>query len=156
MIDNFQRYYGYAIRKHTGNVEQMVVAVRALLYHSVQECKPSCTESHIICSQYQSKKACTTDYGVEHRVCVKTLDARHQYCPKGESSWCDYQQSKVNPNVYYVDKGLPSAFLHPLWNEAISKLGHPSHLKRCKDGHTQNQNESFHSIVWLLAPKGSF
>ena len=31
-----------------------------------------------------------------HFTDIKDIEVRHQFCPKGESSWCKYQRDKVN------------------------------------------------------------
>ena len=52
-------------------------------------------------------------------------------------------------------KGLPHCFYDEL-KPIYDRLSDAKLLERCKDGYTQNQNESFNGLVWNHAPKHKF
>lgn len=78
---------------------------------------------------------------------------RHEYCPEGEDSWCEWQKQTA---LGMTHKPHPTP-LHPDVQKEIlpiyEDLSRDELLERCLGGHTQNANESFNSTVWRLAPK---
>ena len=78
------------------------------------------------------------------------------YCPPGEDSWCGYMQDKAKKtSTYKHGKGLPipvSTALKPTY----AKLSDDNLLRKCLDGKTQNQNESFNGMIWTRIPKTVF
>ena len=126
-VNQFQRYYGRAIRANIGNVEKMRQAVLAILHHSV---KPSDEST--------------------------SLMQQHRYCPKGTSSWCKFWVDKAKTTSFYDEsQRLPSSFFSAL-EPTFKRLSDTNLLKRCQLGLTQNQNESFNSTIWMRCPKENF
>ena len=89
--------------------------------------------------------------------CLSTdNNPRHYCCPRGESSWCEYQKALargVDPPP--ANPRIPAAFedyLKPHWES----LCRPALLRKCRLGATQNRNESFNSLVWLHCPKTEY
>ena len=80
-----------------------------------------------------------------------TEQPQHQYCPVGATSWCRYQQDAT----YQPKEPLPEAVFSAVL-PVFERLSSLSPYFRCKDGYTQNQNESFHSTVWKRCPKEKF
>ena len=80
----------------------------------------------------------------------------HQYCPKGDNSWCKWQKDKANcTNTYRHKHTLPPVIvdlLKPVFDDLSSK----SRLQKCLQGYTQNANESLHSTIWKYCPKENF
>ena len=80
-------------------------------------------------------------------------DYHNAYCPSGPDSWCAAQRDKaLNTNKYKPGAGLPIeviAAVKPIYND----LGKTELLEKCLHGYTQNQNESFHSMIWTRVPK---
>lgn len=78
---------------------------------------------------------------------------RHEYCPTGADSWCQWQKA----NAINVPPEVHPAPLHPDVQKAIlpiyEDLSREDLLTRCLGGHTQNANESLNSTIWRLVPK---
>ena len=78
------------------------------------------------------------------------------YCPAGEKSWCKFQQDKaLGTHTYKPGCGLPLTVLKhvkPIFNE----LSQDTLLQKCLHGKTQNQNESFNSLIWERLPKSRY
>ena len=72
---------------------------------------------------------------------------------KTSNSWCQYQRDIVNgTNIYKPGPGLPKNVIYhvkPIYFDLVK----PAELNKCLHGKTQNQNESFNSIIWEHAPK---
>ena len=83
---------------------------------------------------------------------------KHQQCPPGTKSWCFFQRSLAN------NRGTGSHKEHETISPDIGKqlvpifqrLSDKDLLKRCSRNKTQNQNESFHNIIWKICPKTLF
>lgn len=78
---------------------------------------------------------------------------RHENCPTGSDSWCQWQQAaslgnepEPHPKPLHPDVQKE---LQPIYED----LSRDDLLIRCLGGHTQNPNESFNSTVWRFAPK---
>ena len=78
----------------------------------------------------------------------------HEDCQPGKNLWCSYNRD-VAPRTNYhqpIKNPLPPAVfaeIQPLFN----RLGSKEFLASCEDDKTQNVNESYHHVVWNLAPK---
>ena len=80
----------------------------------------------------------------------------HDHCPEGENSWCRYKSDKATGlDTYKAGAGLPKNIIYtikPIYKDlSDSKL-----LDRCIHGKTQNQNESFNSLIWERLPKSTY
>ena len=78
----------------------------------------------------------------------------HEDCPPGKNSWCFYNRDVASGTKYHqpIKNPLPPAVvaeIQPLFDRLSSK----ECLASCVDGNTQNMNESYHHLVWNLAPK---
>lgn len=82
---------------------------------------------------------------------------QHMYCPPGAESWCKWRKHEA--------AGTLSDFKHPppldddiqqVLKSIYEDLTADDLLKRCLGNNTQNNNESFNSCVWHLAPKHIF
>jgi hypothetical protein len=76
----------------------------------------------------------------------------HGLCPTGEDSWCKFQKTN---GAYKHINSLPEAIM-TLIKPIYRDLSHPTLLKKCLHGKTQNCNESFNNIVWTRCPKRVF
>ena len=80
----------------------------------------------------------------------------HHLCPVGETSWCKFKRAEA--------KGEPppphKPTIHPqiacIVKKVFLDLSQPSLMERCVLGATQNQNESFNSVIWNRCPKIEF
>lgn len=80
----------------------------------------------------------------------------HMMCPGGEKSWCKYQraQAKGEPPPKHTPT-IPIS-LAPLVKKVFLDLSSDALVERCILGATQNQNESFNSLVWNRCVKTEF
>ena len=78
---------------------------------------------------------------------------RHHLCIEDETSWCKWQVAAAKKETYHHKMPpIPDPImqlLRPIYN----RFGCRSLLEKCVDGHTQNGNESLHSVVWKICPK---
>ncbi|XP_062501523.1 uncharacterized protein LOC134178653 [Corticium candelabrum] len=172
VIDEFQRYYGMAIRNNLQDVSAMSAATKAILYHSTipfQQGEPEAWPgrqkgrkikkvkgSAMSEAQWETKEAKRLeDERHRHQLCHVTTREQHQYCPEGEESWCGWQKDQAVGTSDYEEKGLPHVFFDEL-KPTFDKLADEKLLARCKDGYTQNQNESFNGMIWNHVPKHKF
>ena len=123
-----QQLYGDAIRANIGDLDGMVEACQAVFYHTI-----------------------STD-----------RDPQHEHCPKGPDSWCQYQRAIATfQELPHHRDPTDRTRLIPLrlakYVEPIFiRLSKRSLLERCVLGATQNQNESFHHVVWSRCSKTVF
>ena len=82
-----------------------------------------------------------------HSVKIPDAEQRHQYYP--EESWCKYKKVGENEEKDYH---LDPHFLE-LLQPTFDRLSEDRLMERCLTGFSQNQNESFNSLIWLCAPK---
>ena len=84
-----------------------------------------------------------------HSVKLSDPDKRHQYCPDGEDTWCEYKKTgKEKDSQFHLDPVFLDLLL-----PTFTRLSKPELLERCLPGMTQNQNESFHALIWKRCPK---
>ena len=137
----FQNYYGLAIRQNIGNVDAMVAASKAILYHSTAlhtpEYQLQIEAADVIFAEEHPSRC--KDSIFNHSCCPKTEEERHRYCPVGEDSWCKWQVDKVKGTTSYdaTKTTLPHSFFHSL-QDIFEKLSNRKLLARCEHGCTQN------------------
>ena len=86
----------------------------------------------------------------------KTLAYQHQFCPKGENSWCRYQRDVAyKTNNYTHGKCLPVVFCSEP-KSLFTCLSDGDLLQRCLTGLTQNQNELINAVLWKKCPESVF
>lgn len=79
---------------------------------------------------------------------------QHMYCPVGSQSWCKWRKNEAENILDEFNHKPPfhkdvEDAIKPIYNDLSSR----ELLERCLGGNTQNNNESFNSTVWRLAPK---
>jgi len=78
---------------------------------------------------------------------------QHDECPEGEDSWCSWQKAKATGTLHeHKHKSALPQDVYKALTPVYEELSRDDLLKRCVGSCTQN-NESFNSIVWSLAPK---
>jgi len=90
---------------------------------------------------------------IHHCSETSNSEACHQYCPRGENTWCKYH--KLQDKESYPPRiNLPSAVAEVI-SPIISHtdLGVDSLLSRCLDGETQNTNESLNQLIWKVSKR---
>ena len=86
----------------------------------------------------------------------ESLDAQHSYCPDGEDSWCKYKKDLLHGTTTYDRKKcLPFVFRGEL-KPIFERLSSSDLLNSCKQGRTQNQNESLNNVLWTKCSKQVF
>lgn len=89
-------------------------------------------------------------------------DPCHNHCPKGETSWCKYNQAVAKEEVPPSHTRMGLLFSKMTYEEkdivkqVYRELASPNLLQKCMGGQTQNPNESLHSSVWNKCPKAKF
>ncbi|XP_071629501.1 uncharacterized protein [Temnothorax longispinosus] len=82
---------------------------------------------------------------------------QHDHCPAGPDSWCTWQKAKMTGTLAeYKHKPALHSDVQQAIKPVYEALTNDELLERCVGHFTQNANESFHSVVWKIAPKESF
>ena len=78
----------------------------------------------------------------------------HEDRPPGKNSCCSYNRDVASGTNYHqpIKNPLLPAVV-PEIQPLFDLLGSKKFLASCEDGKTQNVNESYHHVVWNLAPK---
>ena len=87
-----------------------------------------------------------------HSIKLSDDAVRHQYCPESTPDTPSWFEFKRDGNMDNKHHHLDPLFLD-LLKPQFERLSTPELLKRCLGGYTQNQNESFNSLIWLRCPK---
>ena len=77
-------------------------------------------------------------------------DLQHDYCPKGENSWCGWQRDVAKGVQTYKHKSPLAPAVVEVIKPVFEALSADELLDRCLEGATQNQNESINAVVWGL------
>lgn len=88
-----------------------------------------------------------------HHMISTDENPRHENCPRGSDSWCQWQQATAlgnapRPHPQPLHRDVQKELL-PIYED----LSRDDLMERCLGGHTQNANESFNSTIWRLSPK---
>lgn len=92
-----------------------------------------------------------------YHKCSTDANPQHEHCPAGADSWCGYQKAVASDQLHNFKHSLAfdketQDLLQPIYEELTDeKL-----LERCLGANTQNNNESYNSCVWNIAPKHKF
>lgn len=82
---------------------------------------------------------------------------QHSYCPPGEDSWCQYQVAKATNTLDdFQHAPALTTDIQPALKSIYEDLTTDELLSRCVGANTQNNNESYNSVVWRIAPKHIF
>lgn len=81
---------------------------------------------------------------------------QHDLCPMGLTSWCQHRRAESRGECYPDHNTTICEEIAPIVKKAFIDLSKPSLMERCVFGATQNQNESFNSIIWNRCPKTDF
>ena len=78
-----------------------------------------------------------------HCTDMKDIEVRHQFCPKGESSWCKYQRDRISgEKTYKANLNIPK-WIHDIIKPVFIELSSENLLSKCFHGHTQNSNSYY-------------
>ena len=84
---------------------------------------------------------------------ASSMEIDYPYCPEGKDSWCEFHQDRANgTSTYKPGPVLPLDVVKKL-KTIFAELSDESLLEKCLDGRTQNQNESFNSMICERIPK---
>ena len=81
---------------------------------------------------------------------------QHYLCHRGTGSWCKHQRAlakREDPPQLHTT--IPNKAASLLLN-VFRKLSDPALIEHCLLGASQNQNESFNSLIWNRCPKIEF
>ncbi len=99
-------------------------------------------------SRHNTGESKSTDVHLKCYI-LTSLTTVNKFCPDGEESWCVYKKNGTpvdDSKGHYLD-------LVDLLEPIFVRLSNKDLLERCIEGFTQNQNESFNSLVWKRLPK---
>ena len=87
-----------------------------------------------------------------------TIDIpQHDDCPPGGDSWCSFQRDKATESTSHQPIQNPIApAIQKIIEPVFSKFGNERFLEGCKNLASSNANESFHHVLWNLAPKEQY
>ena len=91
-----------------------------------------------------------------HVASSKNANYHNAYCPAGENSWCRYQRDKANGTSEHKPGSGLSLKIIKYVKPIFIDLSKEALLKKCLHGKTQNQNESFNSLIWERLPKSKY
>lgn len=82
---------------------------------------------------------------------------RHEDCPKGRDSWCSYNRDAATGEKSHhpIKDPLPEAVVKVV-QPVFDRLGSEQFLVGFEECLDQNRNESWHHVVWSMAPKEQF
>ena len=83
-------------------------------------------------------------------------DPQHDLCPMGLTSWCRHRRAESLGEPYPDHTRTICPEIAPIVKKAFVDLSKDSLMERCVLGATQNQNESFNSVIWSRCPKTDF
>ena len=99
------------------------------------------------------KEICATFY---HK-CSTNDKPQHGNCPPGRNSWCKWRQAEALNELHEYQHPPPlCAAVQNLLLPIYKDLSSDDLLGRCLGGNTQNNNETFNSVLWRIAPKHIF
>ena len=88
--------------------------------------------------------------------CSTDTNPRHHLCPNGTTSWCKHQRTEATGEPPPQHRTTIVAEIAPFVRKVYEDLSADSLLQRCLLGASQNQNESFNSLIWNRCPKTEF
>lgn len=79
---------------------------------------------------------------------------QHDKCPSGADSWCSWEKARATETLagYKHKPAIPEKIFNAI-KPVYEELSSDDLLTRCLGGFTQNNNQSFNSKVWVMAPK---
>ena len=82
---------------------------------------------------------------------------RREDCPKGRDSWCSYNRDAATGEKSHqpIKDPLPEAVVKVV-QPVFDRLGSEQFLVGCEECLDQNRHESWHHVVWSMAPKEQF
>ena len=83
-------------------------------------------------------------------------EPQHQLCPSGSTSWCKHKRAEANGEPPPQHHTTIPPVIAPYIKEVFQTLSTDALMERCVLGATQNQNESFNSLIWTQCPKTKF
>ena len=88
-----------------------------------------------------------------HVASSKENNWHYSHCPEGKDTWCTFHQDRANgTSTFKPGPGLPLDVVMKL-KPIFAELSDETLLEKCLHGKTQNQNESFNSMIWDRIPK---
>ena len=96
-------------------------------------------------------------YATFYHKCSTNDKPQHENCPPGRNSWCKWRQAEALNELHEYEHPPPlCAAVQDLLLPIYKDLSSDDLLGRCLGGNTQNNNETFNSVLWRIAPKHIF
>ena len=78
---------------------------------------------------------------------------KHENCPEGGTYWCSYNRDRATGQNTHepIKNPFPQAVVEKI-QSLFNELGNVNFLATCEKCKTQNINEAYHNVVWMLAP----
>ena len=87
--------------------------------------------------------------------CSTDAEPRHEFCPPGADSWCVWRVAQAEKKIRNFKH--PYASFHSDVQKHLlpiyETLSEETLMERCLGNFSQNANQSFHGLIWRLAPK---
>ncbi|EFN80247.1 hypothetical protein EAI_02948 [Harpegnathos saltator] len=94
---------------------------------------------------------------MSNHKCSTDENPMHQNCPPGMDSWCKRRRVKVEQKLDAYHHPPPlSSKVQEVLRSIYKELTSDDFIERCLGDHTQNNNESYNSVLWHFAPKHRF
>lgn len=93
-------------------------------------------------------------WAIYHHSISTDEEPKHFLCPPPPETWCKFRKAEAE-NKIYKHRPIPKAVMEAI-RPIFKDLSHPTLLRRCLHGKTQNVNESFNNVVWSRVPKNVF
>ena len=107
-----------------------------------------------ICSNKGSSKAMlkATQAILKH-YSSSPKNPKHENCPEGGTYWCSYNRDRATGQNTHepIKNPFPQAVVEKI-QSLFNELGNENFLATCEKCKTQNINEAYHNVVWMLAP----
>ena len=88
-----------------------------------------------------------------HVSSSKENNWHYSHCPEGKYSWCKFHQDRASGASTYMPGPRLPLDIAMKSKPIFADLSDESLLVKCLHGETQNQNESFHLMIWDGIPK---
>ncbi|CAF2920553.1 unnamed protein product [Rotaria sp. Silwood2] len=119
--------------------------------HGVVEIMSTCSSAKVLDLERLSKSCsmCTGALSIKHSNPTKYEEIKNKH--KCEINHSGSSGEEYDHNKHSLPLGIMKA-IRPVFDE----LAHPDTLKKVINGGSQNSNESFHAVLWSLAPKNRY
>ena len=89
--------------------------------------------------------------------CSTPQQPQHDNCPARAASWCSFQRDCAMRTITHkpIKDPMPSC-IQSRMTPIFDKVGNKKFLDGCRNLHSSNPSESFHHVIWGMAPNKQF